>query len=61
MLGWWVRDRLPGVREWQVPVAVEQLLRADLDLKSSADSQIVLERFVVELCEGGRPSPRRRS
>jgi DNA polymerase-3 subunit delta len=60
MLGWWVRERLPGVREWQVPVAVEQLLRADLDLKSSADSQIVLERFVVELCEGGRPSPRRR-
>jgi hypothetical protein len=35
-----------------VPAAVEGLLRADLDLKSSADSQIVLERFVVELCEG---------
>jgi hypothetical protein len=37
-----------------VPSAVESLLKADLDLKSSADSQIVLERFVVEVCEGGR-------
>jgi DNA polymerase-3 subunit delta len=60
MLGWWVRERLPGVREWQVPVAVGQLLEADLALKSSADSQIVLERFVVELCEGGRQAARRR-
>ena len=59
MLGWWVRERLPGVRESRVPAAVEALLRADLDLKSSADSQIVLERFVVELCEGGRPTSRR--
>lgn len=54
MLGWWVREKLPAVREHQVPDAVERLLRADLDLKSSADSQVVLERFVVELCEGGR-------
>jgi len=52
MLGWWVRERLPATRERQVPSAVESLLRADLDLKSSADPQIVLERFVVELCEG---------
>ncbi len=54
MLGWWVRERLPGLREPQVPAAVESLLRADLDLKSSADPQVVLERLVVELCEGGR-------
>jgi DNA polymerase III delta subunit len=54
MLGWWIRERLPMLREWQVPAAVEGLLRADLDLKSSADPQIVLERFVVELAEGGR-------
>ena len=54
MLGWWVRDKLPALRERQVPAAVEALLRADLDLKSSADPQVVLERFVVELCEVGR-------
>jgi DNA polymerase-3 subunit delta len=59
MLGWWVRERLPGLREAQVPAAVESLLRTDLDLKSSADSQIVLERFVVELCEGVRKRPGR--
>lgn len=57
-LGWWVRERLPGVKESLVPPAVEGLMRADLDLKSSADPQIVLERFVVELCEGARPSGR---
>ena len=60
MLGWWVRERLPGIRESQLPSAVEQLLRADLDLKSSADPQVVLERFVVELCGGGGSAPRRR-
>ena len=54
MLGWWVRDKLPALRERQGPAAVEALLRADLDLKSSADPQVVLERFVVELCEVGR-------
>lgn len=54
MLGWWVRERLPGLREGQVPSAVESVLRADLDLKSSADPEIVLERCVVELCGGGR-------
>jgi DNA polymerase-3 subunit delta len=54
MLAWWVRDKLPALRERQVASAIESTLRADLDLKSSADPQIVLERFVVELCEGGR-------
>jgi DNA polymerase-3 subunit delta len=61
MLGWWIRERLPAARERQVPSAIESLLKADLELKSSADQQIVLERFVVELCEGGPrsgPSPR---
>jgi DNA polymerase III delta subunit len=54
MLGWWIREKLPAMREWQVPAAVDALFRADLDLKSSTDSQIVLERFVVELCDGGK-------
>jgi DNA polymerase-3 subunit delta len=54
MLAWWVRDKLPALRERQLAAALESTLKADLDLKSSADSQVVLERFVVELCEGGR-------
>lgn len=54
MLAWWVREKLPALRERQLAPALESTLKADLDLKSSADSQVVLERFVVELCEGGR-------
>lgn len=53
-LGWWVRTRLPTERESALPAAVERLLRADLDLKSSADSRLVLERLVVELCDAVR-------
>lgn len=54
MLAWWVREKLPALRERHLAAALESTLKADLDLKSSADSQVVLERFVVELCEGGR-------
>lgn len=54
MLAWWVRERLAATRERQLPAALDSLLKADLDLKSSADPQVVLERLVVELCDGGR-------
>ena len=50
-LGWFVRDKLANVDVRRVPVAVEALFRADLDLKSSGgDPRVLLERLVVELC-----------
>lgn len=50
-LGWFVRDKLPGVDVRRVPAAVDALFRADLDLKSSGgDPKVLLERLVVELC-----------
>jgi DNA polymerase-3 subunit delta len=50
-LGWFVRDKLANVDVRRVPVAVEALFRADLDLKSSGgDPKVLLERLVVELC-----------
>jgi DNA polymerase-3 subunit delta len=51
-LGWFVRDKLPTVDVRRVPRAVDALLRADLDLKSSGgDPKVLLERLVVELCD----------
>jgi DNA polymerase-3 subunit delta len=50
-LGWFVRERLPGVDPRRVQAAVEALFRTDLDLKSSGgDPRVLLERLVVELC-----------
>jgi DNA polymerase III delta subunit len=54
-LGWFVRDKLSAVDPRRVPRAVDALLRADLDLKSSGgDPRVLLERLVVELCERER-------
>jgi DNA polymerase-3 subunit delta len=50
-LGWFVREKLPGVDVRRVPAAVDALFRTDLDLKSSGgDPRVLLERLVVELC-----------
>ena len=54
-------EKLPGPR---LKAAMEAVLRTDLALKSSAgDSQVLLERLVVELCgtqAKGAPPPYRR-
>jgi DNA polymerase-3 subunit delta len=51
-LGWFVRDKLPNVDVRRVPRAVDAMLRADLDLKSSGgDPKVLLERLVVDLCD----------
>ena len=50
-LGWFVRERLPGVDVRRVPAAVDALFRTDLELKSSGgDPRVLLERLVLELC-----------
>ncbi|OFW09764.1 MAG: DNA polymerase III subunit delta [Acidobacteria bacterium RIFCSPLOWO2_02_FULL_67_36] len=50
-LGYFVRERLPGIDARRVPAAVEALFRTDLDLKTSGgDPRVLLERLVVELC-----------
>lgn len=65
-LAWFVREKLPRVDTRRVPAAVAVLFRTDLDLKSSGgDPRVLLERLVVELCEGagtggGRESDRTR-
>jgi DNA polymerase III delta subunit len=56
-LGFFVRQKLPGVDPRRVPAAVAALFRTDLDLKSSGgDPRVLLERLVVELSAGARPS-----
>jgi len=46
-------EKLPSIRQGR---AFDALLRTDLALKTSAgDPQVLLERLVVELCEGERP------
>jgi len=57
-IGWWVRSKLPAAR---VPAAVDALMRADRDMKSSRDHRVVLERLIVEIgvsggAAGNRPS-----
>jgi DNA polymerase-3 subunit delta len=37
--------------DW-VPAAIEALFRTDLELKSSGDARVLLERLVVQLCRG---------
>jgi DNA polymerase-3 subunit delta len=59
-LAWLVRARFPGVAPASVRPAVDALFRTDQDLKRSAgDPRVLLERLVVELCEGKRLSARR--
>jgi len=54
-LGWVVRAKFPGMAPAQVRPAVDALFRTDLDLKRSAgEPRILLERLVVELCDGKR-------
>ena len=36
----------------RVPAAIEALFRTDLELKSSGDARVLLERLVVQLCRG---------
>lgn len=55
-LAWYVRDKLSNVDPRRVPAAVDALFRTDQDLKSSGgDARVLLERLVIELCEG-RPA-----
>lgn len=50
-LGYFVREKLPGLDPARVPAAVEALFRTDIDLKSSGgDPRVLLERLVIELC-----------
>jgi len=53
---WWVSQQLAKGAPERVKAAVDALLRTDLALKSSGDSQMLVERLVVELT--GRPVPR---
>ncbi len=54
-LGWVVRAKFPQIAPAQVRTAVEAVFRTDMDLKRSAgDARILLERLVVELCDGKR-------
>jgi DNA polymerase-3 subunit delta len=50
-LGYFVREKLPGIDPARVPAAVEAMFRTDIDLKSSGgDPRVLLERLVTELC-----------
>jgi DNA polymerase III subunit delta len=51
-LAWFVREKLAGSDPRRVPAAVEALFRTDLELKSSGDARVLLERLVVQLCRG---------
>jgi DNA polymerase III delta subunit len=54
-LGWVVRSKFPQVAPQALEGAIDALFRTDLDLKRSAgDPRVLLERLVVELCEGKR-------
>jgi DNA polymerase III subunit delta len=54
-LGWLVRAKFPQVAPQALLGTVESLFRTDLDLKASGgDPRVLLERLVVELCEGKR-------
>jgi DNA polymerase-3 subunit delta len=54
-LAWMVRAKFPQVAPQQLESAVDALFRTDIDLKSSGgDPRVLLERLVVELCEGKR-------
>src|SRR5580765_6678815 len=54
-LGWLVRAKFPHAAPQSLPGAVEAVFRTDQDLKrSGGDPRVLLERLVVELCEGKR-------
>jgi DNA polymerase-3 subunit delta len=56
-LGWLVRAKFPALAAAGLRPAIEAVFRTDLDLKRSAgDPRVLLERLVVELCAGRRPS-----
>jgi DNA polymerase-3 subunit delta len=56
-LGWLVRTKFPA-QGGEVKPAIDALFRTDLALKRSAgDPRVLLERLVVELCEGARSRP----
>jgi DNA polymerase-3 subunit delta len=56
-LGWLVRTKFPA-QGGQIKPAVDALFRTDLDLKrSGGDPRVLLERLVVELCDGARSRP----
>jgi DNA polymerase-3 subunit delta len=56
-LGWLVRTKFLD-QGGEVKPAVDALFRTDLALKRSAgDPRVLLERLVVELCDGARPRP----
>ena len=58
-LGWLVRTKSPMLAPGSLRAAIDALFRTDLDLKRSAgEPRVLLERLVVELCEG---TPRRRA
>jgi DNA polymerase-3 subunit delta len=51
-LAWFVREKLAATDQRRVPAAIEALFRTDLELKSSGDARVLLERLVVQLCRG---------
>ena len=54
-LGWLVRAKFPHAAPQSLTGAVEAVFRTDQDLKrSGGDPRVLLERLVVELCEGKR-------
>jgi DNA polymerase-3 subunit delta len=56
-LGWLVRTKFPA-QGGDVKPAIDALFRTDLALKRSAgDPRVLLERLVVELCDGARSRP----
>jgi DNA polymerase-3 subunit delta len=56
-LAWLVRSKFPQIAPRAVGAAVDGVFRTDLDLKRSAgDARVLLERLVVELSAGRRPS-----
>jgi DNA polymerase III delta subunit len=57
-LGWVVRAKFPQLAPGRLTAAVDAVFRTDLELKrtnrASDQPRILLERLVVELCEGRR-------
>jgi DNA polymerase III delta subunit len=54
-LGWLVRTKFPMLAPGGLRASIDALFRTDLDLKRSAgEPRVLLERLVVELCEGRR-------
>jgi DNA polymerase-3 subunit delta len=61
-LAWLVRAKFPQLAPSALRPSVEAVFRTDQDLKRSAgEPRILLERLVVELCEGRRARTARRA